>query len=174
MPTGPESDRWGRVPVHCFGRTWWLQDVPAFTWIMAYKSDEMSEVFPGLTDLDDAEDLYRLWLDVPDMRRRAENVARVAFGRASGREWYWAGNLVDESLKSWTYINGMLVRQGVRATETSLPDWLDASYTLMRELMDEKGRTALDIRLRRIPRDALTTMRPTFSNRSALLAFAAD
>jgi hypothetical protein len=68
----------------------------------------------------------------------------------------------------------MLVRQGIRADRVSLPDWLDAAYTLLMELYhDKKERTALDSRLQRIPKDALGSVRPRFSSRDDLLAFAA-
>jgi hypothetical protein len=115
------------------------------------------------------------WLEVPDMQRRCINVARVALGRASGREWYWAYNLILKCVESWPYINGMLVRQGVRADTEPLADFLDAAYTLMRELRDDKGRTALDSELSRIPKDAIASgIKPKMSGRGDLMAFARD
>jgi hypothetical protein len=174
MSGGRRSDRWGRVTVQCFGRRWSLRDAPALDWILAYRSPDLSEVFPGLIRVGDAEAMWALWASRDDMERRCLNVARVALGRAAGREWHWAGNLIDEALQSWPYINGMLVRQGVRAHKTSLADWLDACYTLLRETYDKDGRAALDTRLRRMPRGVAGTFRPKMSSRSELMAFAAD
>lgn len=108
------------------------------------------------------------------MHRRSTNVARVALGRASGREWHWTYNLIKECAASWPYLNGMLVRQGVHAGSETLPDWLDAAYTLLRELMDEKERKALDVRLRQVPKGLTVAVRPAMSSRAELLAFGAD
>jgi hypothetical protein len=132
----------------------------------------MCGIFPGLVRGRDAADMMDLWLDVPDMQRRCINVSRVALSRESGREWFWAYNLIKECWGSWPYLNGMLVRQGVRADREPLADWLDAAYTLLRELLDEKARLALESRLRQVPRGVKA--RPVMSSRQDLMGFAAD
>jgi hypothetical protein len=134
----------------------------------------MSGVFPGFLGTSDAAWMVDQWLEVPDMQKRCINVARVALGRASGREWFWAYNLIKECAASWPYLNGMLTRQGVRASDETLADWLDAAYTLLRELMDDKERKALELRLRKIPRDAVAPVRIAKSTRAELMAFGAD
>jgi hypothetical protein len=168
MPSAPESEQ---IVVTCIGRTWVLPARNAWDWILAvFDDDDLSRVFPGMIDDEDVEEMFEAWMVVPDMARRCTNVARVALGRASGREWWWAVNMIKEVLKSWTLINGALVRHGVRAGSTSLADWLDAAYTQLREMVDDKERSALEMRLRIPPRNVTTIT----SSREALLAFAAD
>lgn len=134
----------------------------------------MSGLFPGLVRAADAERIFDLLLELPEAQRRCTNVARVALARASGREWSWSYNLIEECAKSWPYINGMLVRQGVRAVDEPLADWLDSAYTLLRELYGDKERDALESRLRRVPRGAVMPVKKPMSTRAELMAFGAD
>lgn len=175
MPGERSDEQWGRVPVRCFGRWWYLRDVPAIDWIMATGSDDMAGVFPGLVDDGDGDALFRAVLALPDMQQRCINVSRRALERGSGREWHWTLNFVNEVKKSWPYLNGKLVREGVRADRTRFPDWIDAAYTLLLELTSEKDREPLDRRLRKVPAGmAGAVTRPRMSTRAELLAFAKD
>ena len=162
-----------RIWVTCAGRAWHLRSATAEDWIQAALSTDMSGVFPGLVADSDAAECFDLWFSVPDMHRRSLNVSRVALGRAARREWAWTYNLIQEVSRSWAYVNGPLVRQGVRADSTILPDWLDAAYTLLREFKDDKGRAALETTLSRTPQFAVAAgMTPKMSGRDDLLAFA--
>ena len=180
MRPGP-GDEFGRVGVRAFGRDWLLRDVPAIDWIMgAGSGPDLAGIFPGLVDDGDARAAYEIWLVHADLAPlggpdvRARRTARVALERAGRREWTWTYNLITECLGSWGVVNGMLIRQGVRADRERLSDWLDAAYTLIRELIHEKKElTAFETRLRSVPRDALGTMTPKMSSRDDLLAFAA-
>ena len=109
------------------------------------------------------------------MPARCTRIARVALERAGRREWTWTYNLIHECLGAWQQINGMLIRQGVRVENERLSDWLDAAYTLIRELLgqDKEALTAFETRLKSVPKDALGTMTPKMSSRAALLEFAA-
>lgn len=168
MPSAPVSEP---IVVTCLGRVWILPGHSAWDWILAVFDDEdLTRVFPGMVDDDDVEEMFVAQMTVADIDRRCVNVARVALGRASGREWWWTVNLIKEVLKSWTIINGYLVRHGVRASETSLSDWLDAAYTQLREMVDDKERAALEMRLKIPPRNTTAVI----TTRAALLAFAAD
>lgn len=135
----------------------------------------MSGLFPGLVRGSDSEQLLDilLQLELPDLSRRCRNVSHAALSRASGREWHWAYNLIIEATKSWPFLNGMLVRQGVHADAENIADWIDAAFTLLREVYDDKERKAFDQRLRAIPRSA-GPVKPVMSNRMDLLGFAAD
>lgn len=170
MPSARSGER---IWVTCAGRSWHLRRASAEDWIQAALSPELSGVFPGLVADSDAAECFDLWATVPDMHRRALNVSRVALGRAARREWTWAYNMIQEASGCWTHLNGMLVRQGVRAGSELLPDWLDAAYTLLRETKDDKGRTALDTALSRTPKFAVDAgITPRMSGRDELLAFA--
>lgn len=178
MPSGPSDDTYGRVLVRAFGRPWLLRDVPAIDWILGASEPTLGDIFPGLVDDTDARAAIEPWLasgaDRSDVGLRCLRVSRVALERAGRREWHWTYNLIHESLESWSFINGLLVRQGIWADRTSLPDWLDAAFTQFLELYQEKkARTAFETRLRRIPKDALGTVKPRFSSREELLGFAA-
>jgi hypothetical protein len=176
MPTGPGDDTYGRVLIRAFGRPWLLRDVPALDWILAAADPGLSGVFPGLVDDADARAVFVIFTRSPETDRdlRSLRAARVALERAGRREWLWTYNLIGECLQSWTQINGLLVRQGIWADQTSLPDWLDAAFTQILELYhDEKERTAFETRLRKVPKDALGTVKPKFSGRDELIAFAA-
>jgi hypothetical protein len=176
MPAGPGGDRFGRVGVRAFGRDWLLRDVPAIDWIMGASSHDLAGIFPGLVSDVDARAAVGLWLSgSDDLEIRHIRTGRVALERAGRREWTWTYNLIQECLGSWTIVNGTLVRQGVRADSENLADWLDAAYTMMRELYatDKDAHTAFENRLKAVPKDALGTMTPKMSGRAALLEFAA-
>lgn len=172
MPSGRASERWGRVPVKCFSRYWELQPVPASTWIRAAISDDMAGIFPGLVSDDDAMELFELWLTEPDMPRRCRTISQRALERASRREWHWAMNLCKEIDEAWTHLNGLLVREGVRADRTSLSDYLDAAYTLFQEKLKPDDFKAFEGRLRKLPSGIIS--KPRMSSKAELLAFAKD
>lgn len=133
----------------------------------------MSGVFPGLVRGRDAERLFDLWLDVPDMQRRCINVARVALGRASGREWIWAYNLIREASASWVHLNGSLIREGVDVDKVRLDHWMDAAFTVFMERLEDKAKAGFEARLRMVPK-GIGGPRPAMSSKSDLLAFALD
>lgn len=175
MPRGRSGERWGRVGVRCFGRVWVLRDVPASTWMEAAVSTDMAGIFPGLVESDDAAELYSLWSSEADMATRCTRVSQRALGRAAGREWHFALNLVKEVQGSWTHLNGLLVREGVRSDRVSLADYLDAAYTVFQEKLDKDNLKAFDARLRKMPSGAGTLYsKPAMSTRDQLLAFAKD
>ena len=136
-------------------------------------SEDMSAIFPGLVADKDARDLYQVWKTHDNVERRCRLTAQAALGRAAGREWHWAMNLIKESHQSWTYVNGKLVREGVRADQVPLHDWLDAAFTLFTEMYraDKNAAKAFEMRLRQIPMGAGAAR---MSNRADLMAFAAD
>lgn len=171
----PADEKWGRVPVRCFGRWWHLADVPAVDWIMAAASPDMAGVFPGLVDFEDGAELFRMCLSLPDMQRRCANVSARALERASGgREAHWVANFANEALASWPFLNGPMVRAGVRADATKFADWIDAAYSWLAESLVKKDKEALDNRLRRLPKGVAGTAKPRMSTRAELLAFAKD
>lgn len=117
--------------------------------------------------------MWECWEKFPDMERRCINTARVALGRVARREWWWAHNMINEAVESWTALNGRLVREGVRAADTILPDWLDASFTVLAESYSEEAeRSAFIARLNTPPKNVHVATSNT-STRAALLAFAA-
>lgn len=172
MPSGPASNRWGHVGVRAFGTYWQLLDVPASEWITAATTPDMAGVFPGLVDDAGVAELFDLLLREPDMRQRCVNVSRKALERAGNREWHWTLNLIKEIQGSWTHINGLLVRDGVRASRTSLDDYLDAAYTVFLEKLGEKESKAFETRLRKIPGGF--SSKPRMSGASDLKAFARE
>lgn len=76
-------------------------------------------------------------------------------------------------LRGWLYINGMLLRQSVRADELSLPDWLMAAYTMIYEGRDEAGRIALESELMTPPQGVRLNI-PAAEQHRAAMAFALD
>lgn len=87
--------------------------------------------------------------------------------------WVWAWNLMRLCLRGWLYINGMLLRQSVRADELSLPDWLMAAYTMIYEGRDEAGRIALESELMTPPQGVRLNI-PAAEQHRAAMAFALD
>ena len=164
------------VTVTCLKYPYRLREASAYDWITATRSPDMCLIFPGLIDDEDAEVMFEAQIACPDIRTRCVNVARVALGRESGREWHWTYNLIDEAWKSWPHVNGNLLRQGVNSSEVTLADWVDAAFSFLATLGSEQDQAAFDARLRRIPRDAQGSVVsvPRMSSRAELLAFAAD
>lgn len=117
--------------------------------------------------------LLSLWPQFDDADLRCELAARRLLARAAGMDWVWAWNLVRLCLRGWVYINGMLLRQSVRASELSLSDWLMAAYTLIYESKDEAGRVALETELMTPPRGVRLIV-PAAVQHQGALAFALD
>ena len=108
------------------------------------------------------------------MQVRCVNVSYAALGRASGRDWLWSLNLIQECWDAWIQVNGNLVREGVRADDTDLADWLDAAYSMLLERLDKAGREALNLRLQKTPQGVSHLVTPPMSTRGDLMAFARD
>lgn len=138
-------------------------------------STDMADVFPGLVEADDAAEMYGLWASEADMAARCARVSQRALGRASGREWHFALNLIKEIQGSWTHLNGLLVREGVRSGKENLADYLDAAYTVFQQRLDPDALKAFDARMRKIPTGSgAAYVKPAMSTRDQLLAFAKD
>lgn len=88
-------------------------------------------------------------------------------------DWVIAWNLMRIVRGTWLWINGALVRQGVRAGTDTLADWLDAAYTLIYESRDQQGRLALETELTMPPRGEHLAVSAAAQRRAAM-AFAAD
>lgn len=173
MP-GVRRSRWKSVVVTCAGQSFRLRAAPAADWIFGALSPDLSGVFPGLVRDGDIRRVYDLWSELPDMQVRCLNVSYAALGRAGGRDWFWVLNLIQECWENWTQVNGILVRQGVRADEEGLTDWLDAAYSMLMERLDGKGRDALNMRLMKTPQGVAALVTPPMSTRDDLMAFARD
>lgn len=164
-----------RVDVVCFDVRWSLYPDRAYDWIglVAADFDTLAGVFPGAVVDDQCERLFQLGLQHEDRDRRWANAARVALGRAAGRDWWWAANLIKRCIQGWPYINGMLLRQGVSAYTLPLPDWLDAAYMLMWQGCDDTGKVKLDLELQRAPAGVVVRQSDA-QVKASLEAFAAD
>lgn len=164
-----------RIHVTAFGRGWFLRRAVASEWVAACSGPELAGVFPGLVRDGDIPAIWESMLGVPDFDRRCANVARVALAQGSGREWWWAYNMITEAKAAWVHLNGELILHGVNADTTNLPDWLDAAYVQMSKLLagDKEAQTRFNNRLGRVP-TGVKGVRPKMSSRSDLQAFARD
>jgi hypothetical protein len=156
-----------------FAQTQWrLQAHSAADWLgaIACDFDALSGVFPGLICDEELDAMQQLLRD-PSQFDLMPDVARQVVQAAGGRDWWWSVNLTRRAMAGWIYINGVLVRQGVRADSTSFPDWMDACYSWMYERSDENGRAALDIELGLPPKGVRQGSKQT---KQMLAAFQAD
>ncbi len=162
------------VIVTCFNRSWTLRYNTATSWIGAcgWDLETLAGVFPGGIADDDVTDMWAHVSD-DDASRRWTNTARAALGRASGRDWWWALNLIRRCLESWSYINGALLLKGVDSNSMTLPSWLDAAYMLLWQGCDEEGRMKLDLDLS-LPPAGVGVKQSAQAKRKMLEAFAAD
>lgn len=140
------------VHVHFCGTEWQLQASTALDWIGAIAMDtkQLSGIFPGLIRDDDLDRMVELMHD-PVNLEGMQQVATKVLEAAGGRDWWWTLNLTRKAINAWTPVNGILVRQGVRAEGIGLPDWLDACYSMLWERGDETQRAALDAELGIVP-----------------------
>lgn len=164
-----------QVQVVCFDTQWTLYPTSASQWIgvIGYDFETLAGVVPGSLVDDDVEAMYELSLRHPDADRRWANAARTAVGRAGGRDWWWTVNLCRKALQGWPYINGRLLLEGIRASDTCLPDWLDATYMLLWTGSDEQGRIKLDLELSLPPAGVAVRQTPAQKKRT-MEDFAAD
>jgi len=180
MPTGHGVDvfqqiRPDRVYVGCFGFQWELYPDTAYQWlgVVAADMEQLSGVLPGAIVDDQCEAMLEASLRFDDCEDRWVNAARVALGRAGGRDWWWVLNLSRRCLQGWPYVNGRLLRESVNARTLPYPDWLDAAYMLLWDGQDEKGRVLLDLELNRMPAGVAVKRSPE-QVRAMAAAFAAD
>lgn len=161
-----------KIVVAYADRPWQLEAHTAADWLggMAMDFDTLAGIFPGLICDDDVDEMSQLVKD-PSHREGLQAVAQKVVQAAGGRDWWWTINLAKKSLGNWIIVNGFLVRQGVRAESTPLPDWLDACYSWMWDRGDEEQRTKLDLELSLPP---LGARRSSAANRRMLEAFQAD
>lgn len=166
--------RHAQVTVDCFGMPWKLTPASAREWlgVIGHDTETLSGIMPGSVHEDDVETMLVLsWQD--DAAQRWANCARVALGRAAGRDWWWALNLAKKVLLAWPYFNGALLLRGVDAAVLGLAEWLDACFMLLWENSDEEGRLKLDIELQMLPRGVAVRLSPELRRKQAE-AFAAD
>jgi hypothetical protein len=164
-----------RVRVTCFDIEWDLYPDCAYDWLGLVGADmeTLAGVFPGGVCDDQCEAMLAVSHSFDDRDDRWANAARVALGRAGGRDWWWVLNLSRRCLQGWQYVNGRLLREGINARTVLFPDWLDAAYMMLWDGQDDKGRTLFDIELNRIP--AGVAVRRDFTQIQAMAqAFAAD
>lgn len=163
------------VTVTCFEQPWELSLNNAYQWVgaLGWDLDTLTGIFPGSIADDDLDSMWAASVQYHDADRRWLNAARVALGRGSGRDWWWALNLSKRCLQGWPYINGILLRQGVNAQQLGFPDWLDAAYSLLWERADEEGKMKLDLELSMLPVGVAIRRSPQ-QTRKMLEAFAAD
>lgn len=171
MLSEPSAD----LGVFALDRFWRIEAVPASTWLHAFDEDPQTllGMFPGLISLEDADDMLARLMKIPDSEVRCQRAARMLLRRGSGMEWVVAWNLMRLSRGIWLWLNGALVRQGVRASDESLPDWLNAAYTVLYESKDEKGRMAFETELTMPPKGEHLVVSAAAQRRAAM-AFAAD
>lgn len=163
------------VVVAVGGRPFTLTATTASQWLGAIATDMngMAGIMPGLVADEDLPAMIALMDSHPDIEDRWLQSARTALGRAAGRDWWWALNLCRKSLNAWMYINGILLRQNVDAKKLSLPDWLDACYTMLWQGCDEEQQVKLDLELSMPPR-GVGVRRSRDQVKADLAAFAAD
>jgi len=164
-----------QVIVRIAGRPFLLEATCAAHWLGAIATDieGLYGIMPGLVADDDLDLMQELMATHPDIETRWFHAARTALGRGAGRDWWWAHNLAKRCLGVWIYINGMLLRQGVDSRSMSLPDWLDACYTLMWQNADEEQRIKLDLELSARPRGLAVRQNPA-AVKQMLMDFASD
>lgn len=157
------------------GTSFPLTATTASQWLgaLALDMEHMQGIVPGLIGEDDLEHMWQLAQEHPDIRRRWTNAARVALGRAGGRDWWWTLNLCRKALGIWIYTNGLLLRQNVNHHTMPLPDWLDACYTLYWERADEETRIKLDMELSMRPA-GIAVRQSAAQVRRMAMDFAAD
>jgi hypothetical protein len=122
---------------------------------------------------DQTREMFDIAVSRDDADHRWLNAARVAVGRAGGRDWWWVLNLTRRCLQGWPYINGKLLLSGVHADRIHFADWLDAAYMLLLTGQDEKGALKLDTELNTKPVGVPIRQTPA-QIRAAAAAFAAD
>ena len=171
----PSEPRFDEHVVHAFKSSWPIQAVPASVWLQSLQRDVdgLAGIFPGLVCDDSVDSMLGMWLECEDVDQRCVIAARRLLARAAGMDWVWAWNLMRLCLRGWVYVNGVLLRQGVRASEMSLSDWLMAAYTLIYEGRDEAGRVALESELSTPPRGVRLVI-PAAVQHQGALAFALD
>lgn len=164
-----------QVIVTVAGHRFALIATTAAHWLGAIALDyeNLCGIMPGLIHDDDLDLMENLIEDHEDIETRWVNAARVALGRAAGRDWWWALNLSRHALGTWLYTNGMLLRQNVNSQSLSYPDWLDACYTLYWGNAKEEDQVKLDMRLS-MPPAGVAIHRSKAATRQMLETFAAD
>lgn len=141
-----------QVHVKAFSQQWLLVGETAYDWLGCIGADlaGLTGVFPGMVEETQLEMLYEYILE-DDFHDRCIRTARVAIGRAAGKDWWWALNLCKQILPGWSLINGIMLREGISSQHIGFADYLDAVYSLLWERSDKEGRMKLDVELSMMP-----------------------
>lgn len=169
-----EAFRPSIIEVTAFGYTWALDGGPAYHWIGAAAADldHLGGIFPGLATAESLDDLWQLSV-LGDFDKRCTLAARMGLGRAAGKDWWWAVNMIRKIVGGWPIINGIMLREGIAARELLLPDYLDAVYSLMWERGKDEDRMKLDVELQQLPK-GVRVKQSAAQKKAMLAAFAAD
>lgn len=139
------------IKVEVAGRVCTIEPEPAATWIALLVSGDYEGILPGLLDDEDAEGLDEaLWsgeLSANELREAILDVITVV----SGRDWWWALNLLAVCRSAWPQMYGTLVRHGFNAHVEPFAAFLDALYSLCVEEMPEDRRRSFDTALDQAP-----------------------
>lgn len=169
-----EAVRPSIITVSAFSYSWTLDGGPAYHWIGAAGADldRLGGIFPGLATTESLDDLWQLSF-LGDFDKRCTLAARMGLGRAAGKDWWWAVNMIRKILGSWPIINGVMLRNGVHAKQLDLPDYLDAVYAYLWENGKDEDRMRLDVELAQLPKGVRVKQSPA-QIKAMLERFAAD
>lgn len=132
-------------------RTYRIPPHPAAVWLALLLTRDLEGVLPGLLTDDDAEDLDEaLWsgeVGIDQVRDAIFDMITVA----SGRNWWWAFNLLAVCAPSWSQKFGTIMLHGFDIHKESIAAFLDVLYSLCVDGSSEEQRRSFDSSLDQAP-----------------------
>lgn len=124
---------------------------PAQDWLEVLLDDEpkLHQIIPGWCEAGCEAWIFRCMMrGTFDIKQWGDLVVK-AVGVASGRSWWQAINLIlgMKDSQNWHHIFGHLTLRGIDMGRVSLGAWLDATYALCTEGMDQSERIKFNLTL---------------------------
>jgi hypothetical protein len=89
---------------------------------------DLDEVFPGLCDEDEADDVRYLMLEEVFTSQAVENATLDLISFAAGRPWWVALRMIQLAESQWSILGAALILHHVDPERLSLSAWLDALW----------------------------------------------
>lgn len=135
------------------GREYEIEPCSAAQWLAVLLPNplDLSEILPGMLSDAGEEELEEALMagqvSEADMREACLEVISMA----SGRNWWWALNLVQSAATIWLQVYGQLISHGVRFDQLPLGAALDAMYASIAARMDKDQLRSFNSDLSRPP-----------------------
>lgn len=130
-----------------------LVPASAAQWLVVLLEDplDLAQILPGMIHEEDEEGLEEAMMEGRVSEAEIRDACWEIITACSGRDWWWAFNLVRTVSTVWMQVYGRLMAGGLDLEGLPLGAALDVMYAICIERMDREHRNTFDRELSRVP-----------------------